>query len=114
VFTLIPDVSFDFLFGGALLAIFENSRLTKRAIDALTPRAKPFIAFDALRNEIIPRIDMDAWVHCQTTEAAERESLNKYIKAWPKAAAQYALRESLGGRGTQQSFIKFGYKDASD
>jgi integrase len=47
VFTLIPDVSFDFLFGGAFLAIFENSRLTKRAIDALTPRAKPFIAFDA-------------------------------------------------------------------
>jgi hypothetical protein len=47
VFTLIPDVYFDFLFGGAFLAIFENSRLTKRAIDALTPRAKPFIAFDA-------------------------------------------------------------------
>ena len=29
------------------MAIFENSRLTKRAIDALTPRAKPFIAFDS-------------------------------------------------------------------
>ena len=29
------------------MAIFENSRLTKRAIDALEPRAKPFIAFDA-------------------------------------------------------------------
>ena len=28
------------------MAIFENSRLTKRAIDALEPRAKPFIAFD--------------------------------------------------------------------
>jgi hypothetical protein len=29
-----------------LVAIFENSRLTKRAVDALMPRAKPFIAFD--------------------------------------------------------------------
>jgi hypothetical protein len=28
------------------VAIFENSRLTKRVIDALEPRAKPFIAFD--------------------------------------------------------------------
>jgi integrase len=30
-----------------MVAIFENSRLTKRAIDALEPRAKPFIAYDA-------------------------------------------------------------------
>lgn len=28
------------------MAIFDNSRLTKQAIDALEPRAKPFIAFD--------------------------------------------------------------------
>jgi hypothetical protein len=28
------------------VAIFDNSRLTKQAIDALEPRAKPFIAFD--------------------------------------------------------------------
>ena len=40
-----------------------------------------------LRNEIIQRIDMDAWAHCQAVEA-EQESLNTYIKAWPKAAAQ--------------------------
>jgi hypothetical protein len=38
-----------------------------------------------LRNEIIQRIDMDAWAHCETVEVAERESLNKYIKAWGKA-----------------------------
>jgi hypothetical protein len=44
---LVPNVSFGFLSGGAFLAIFENLKLTKRAIDALTPRAKPFIAFDA-------------------------------------------------------------------
>jgi hypothetical protein len=28
------------------VAIFDNSRLTKQAIDALEPHAKPFIAFD--------------------------------------------------------------------
>jgi hypothetical protein len=38
-----------------------------------------------LRNEIIRRIDMDAWAHCKTVEVAERESLNKYIEAWAKA-----------------------------
>jgi hypothetical protein len=38
-----------------------------------------------LRNEIIRRIDIDAWAHCQTTEAAERESLNAYVRAWAKA-----------------------------
>ena len=37
-----------------------------------------------LRNEIIPRIDLDAWAHCQTAEAAERESLNAYVNAWPR------------------------------
>ena len=37
-----------------------------------------------LRNEIIRRIDLDAWAHCQTTEAAERESLNAYVNAWPR------------------------------
>jgi hypothetical protein len=38
-----------------------------------------------LRNEIIRRIDMDAWARCQAVEKAERESLNKYIRAWPKS-----------------------------
>jgi hypothetical protein len=38
-----------------------------------------------LRNEIIQRIDMDAWAHCQKTEKAERESLNAYVRAWAKA-----------------------------
>jgi hypothetical protein len=37
-----------------------------------------------LRNEIIRRIDLDAWAHCQTAEAAERESLNAYLNAWPR------------------------------
>jgi len=35
-----------------------------------------------LRNEIIRRIDMGAWAHCQTIEAAERESLDSYVRAW--------------------------------
>ena len=43
-FLLIPLLSFSVAIS---VAIFENSRLTKRAIDALDPRAKPFIAFDA-------------------------------------------------------------------
>jgi hypothetical protein len=38
-----------------------------------------------LRNEIIQRIDMGAWAHCQAVEKAERESLNAYVKAWAKA-----------------------------
>ena len=35
-----------------------------------------------LRDEIIKRIDVDAWVHCQTVEDAERESLNRYVQEW--------------------------------
>jgi hypothetical protein len=35
-----------------------------------------------LRNEIVRRIDADAWEHCQKVEEAERESLNRYIAAW--------------------------------
>jgi hypothetical protein len=35
-----------------------------------------------LRDEIIQRIDVDAWVHCQAVEDAERESLNRYVSAW--------------------------------
>jgi hypothetical protein len=35
-----------------------------------------------LRDEIIQRIDVDAWVHCQAVEDAERESLNRFVQAW--------------------------------
>jgi hypothetical protein len=35
-----------------------------------------------LRDEIMQRIDVDAWNHCQAVEDAERESLNRYVKAW--------------------------------
>ena len=35
-----------------------------------------------LRDEIVQRIDVDAWEHCQAVEDAERESLNEYIQAW--------------------------------
>ena len=38
-----------------------------------------------VRNVILSRIDRDAWAHCQTIEAAERESLNAYVRAWAKA-----------------------------
>ena len=43
MFLAIPLVSFLVAIS---VAIFENSRLTKRAIDALEPRAKTFIVFD--------------------------------------------------------------------
>ena len=39
---------------------------------------------DRLREEILSRIDQDAWEHCKIVETAERESLNSYIKAWPR------------------------------
>ena len=35
-----------------------------------------------LRDEIVRRIDVDAWNHCQAVEDAERESLNEYVQAW--------------------------------
>jgi hypothetical protein len=38
-----------------------------------------------LQSEIIRRIDIAAWAHCQAVEKAERESLNAYIRAWPKS-----------------------------
>jgi hypothetical protein len=36
-----------------------------------------------IRDEIVVRLDIDAWNHCRDVEDAERESLNSYIKAWP-------------------------------
>jgi integrase len=47
VFLLIPGNSFRFLSSGYFVAIFSKFRLTKRAVDALEPRDKPFIVFDA-------------------------------------------------------------------
>jgi hypothetical protein len=38
---------------------------------------------DRIREEIVDRLDVDAWNHCKEVEDAERESLNSYIKAWP-------------------------------
>ena len=38
-----------------------------------------------LQGEIIQRIDKAAWAHCQAVEKAERESLNAYVRAWPKS-----------------------------
>jgi integrase len=46
LFTVVPNGSFDFLFGGDTVAT-NVARLTKRTVDALEPRNKPFIAFDA-------------------------------------------------------------------
>jgi hypothetical protein len=38
-----------------------------------------------VRDAILSRIDIDAWKHCQAVEKAERESLNAYVRAWPKS-----------------------------
>ncbi len=47
-------------------------------LDAMNPN----VLRERVRNEIIQCIDMAAWAHCQTTEAAERDSLNAYVRAW--------------------------------
>ncbi|HEV7910053.1 MAG TPA: hypothetical protein VGP28_02990 [Methylocella sp.] len=50
-------------------------------LDAMNPNALR----QRVRDAVLSRIDHDAWAHCETVEVAERESLNKYIKAWAKA-----------------------------
>jgi hypothetical protein len=50
-------------------------------LDATNPNALR----ERVREEIEFRLDRDAWEHCRITEKAERESLNSYIKAWPRS-----------------------------
>ncbi len=50
-------------------------------LDAMNPNALR----ERVREAILSRIDIDAWEHCQAVEKAERESLNSYVKAWPKS-----------------------------
>jgi hypothetical protein len=50
-------------------------------LDAMNPNALR----QQVRDAILTRIDHGAWAHCQVVEAAERESLNAYIKAWAPA-----------------------------
>jgi hypothetical protein len=57
----------------------ENYGSTWWELDAMNPndlRARVEAA-------IWTRIDLDAWNHCEVTEAAERESYNRYLRAWP-------------------------------
>ena len=44
----------------------------------------PNVLRQRVRKEILAHIDADAWAHCRTTEAAEQESLNAYVRAWPR------------------------------
>ena len=48
-----------------------------------------------LQDKIIERIDQEAWEHCQAVEDAERESLNRYVRAWPGI---FDPGEKCGGR----------------
>jgi hypothetical protein len=50
-------------------------------LDAMNPNALR----ERLHSEITRRIDAEAWEHCQKVEAAERESLTRYIDAWPRS-----------------------------
>jgi hypothetical protein len=37
-----------------------------------------------LRQEITARLDLEAWNHCKKVEVAEKESLERYVRAWPR------------------------------
>jgi hypothetical protein len=50
-------------------------------LDAINPNALR----ERVRKEIEFRLDRDAWGHCRIAEKAERESLNSYIKVWPRS-----------------------------
>ena len=50
-------------------------------LDAMNPNTLR----ERVRDAILSRIDIDAWEHCQAVEKAERESLNAYVRAWPKS-----------------------------
>jgi hypothetical protein len=52
-----------------------------RELDAMNPNALR----QRVRDAVLSRLDHDAWAHCKTVEVAERESLNKYIRAWARA-----------------------------
>ncbi len=55
-----------------------------RELDAMNPNDLR----QRLQSEIIQRIDIAAWVHCQAVEKAERESLNAYVRAWPRSISE--------------------------
>ena len=48
-------------------------------LDAMNPN----VLRERLESEILARIDLEAWQHCRVTETAERESYNRYLRAWP-------------------------------
>jgi len=52
-------------------------------LDAMSPN----VLRGRLEGEIIKRLDVDAWRHCQKTEAAERESMQVFFKRWPRTEA---------------------------
>jgi hypothetical protein len=47
-------------------------------LDAMSPN----VLRQRVEDEIVDRIDPEAWNHCQQVEEAERESLNRYVQAW--------------------------------
>ena len=49
-------------------------------LDAMSPN----VLRARVEDEIVARIDADAWAHCQKTETAERESMKSFFKQWPR------------------------------
>jgi hypothetical protein len=58
----------------------ENHGGTCWELDAMSPN----VLRGRLNDEIIERIDVNAWEHCQKTERAERESMAAFFERWPR------------------------------
>jgi hypothetical protein len=58
----------------------ENHGGTCWELDAMSPN----VLRGRLNDEIIERIDIEAWEHCQKVERAERESMQELFKRWPR------------------------------
>lgn len=49
-------------------------------LDAMSPN----VLRHRIEDEIVARIDADAWSHCRKTEDAERESMALFFERWPR------------------------------
>jgi hypothetical protein len=49
-------------------------------LDAMSPN----VLRRRIEDEIVARIDADAWTHCRKTEDAERESMAFFFESWPR------------------------------
>lgn len=59
-------------------------------LDALNP----VILRDRVERAILERLDLEAWKRAEVTEAAERDSLNTILSAWPGISGQASKYEA--------------------